>query len=227
MRALTRLTCLALLPCVLHAQPAKTTVAREHDALVFDGRIEPVSVARALELLQQPGITRLVITSGGGLVGPALDLAEAVRARGLDVEVPRGCYSSCANYIVPAGRHKLLARRGAVGWHGNMAHVLYLQRTGQGSWPEADMAEARRLEAREAAFYARAGVDGFVAWFGKLPPYAIDEFYSLSPEDMAGFGIRDVTVREPEATVPDALVEPVRVDWPALEKLRPRAAPDS
>src|SRR4051812_23357650 len=62
-RALTRLTCLALLPCVLYAQPAKTRVARENEALVFDGRIEPVSVARALDLLQQPGITRLVITS--------------------------------------------------------------------------------------------------------------------------------------------------------------------
>lgn len=209
-----------------HAQWAPARVEQRGNAVVLQGRIDDEAATRAIALMLDPWITRLVITSGGGLVNAALDLAEAVHARGLDVEVPVACMSSCANYVLPAGRRKLLGRRGAVAWHGNMAHVLYLQRSGQASWPEPDLAQARRLAQREAGFYARLGVDGFVCWFAKLPPYAIDEFYSLSAEDMARFGIRDVEVRDPGPPLTGGLVQEVAVDWPRLEALRPRVAPD-
>ena len=212
------LLALSLFAGALHAQA--TRVVREGAAVVFTGRIDAASVALARDLLQQTGVTRLVITSGGGLVDPALDLAEAVHARELDVEVPTACMSSCANYVVPAARRKLLGRPGAVAWHGTMAHVMYLHATGQGTWTDAEIADARRLATREAAFYARIGVDGFVGWFAKLPPYAIDEFYALSPEDMARFGIGDVTLREPTAPITNPLVELVKVDWAALQSLR-------
>lgn len=209
-----------------HAQSASARVEQRGDAVVLEGRIDDEATTRAIALMQDPWITRLVITSGGGLVNAALDLAEVVHAQRLDVEVPLSCMSSCANYVLPAGRRKLLGRRGAVAWHGNMAHVLYLQRTGQASWPERELAQARRLAQREAEFYARLGVDGFVSWFAKLPPYAIDEFYSLSTQDMARFGIRDVEVRDPGLPLTGGLVQEVAVDWPRLEALRPRAAPD-
>lgn len=211
----------------LHAQPQAASVTRAGDAVVFDGRIDAASVAQALELLHDPAVTRLVITSGGGLVDPAIDLAQAVHARQLDVEVPTACLSSCANYVLPAGRRKLLGRPGAVAWHGNMAHVLHLVQTGQGSWSAPEVDDARRLARREAALYAALGVDGFVCWFAKLPPYAVDEFYALAPQDMARFGIRDVTVRDAAAPVANPLVQQVRVDWPALEALRPVVRPDS
>jgi hypothetical protein len=223
-----QLACVTVLALVLgtaQAQPA-TTVHRAGTAVVFQGRIDAASVARARELLQDPEVTRLVITSGGGLVGPALDLAEAVHARGIDIEVPTTCMSSCANYVVPAARRKVLARPGVLAWHGTMAHVLHLYATGQGTWSDAEIDGARQLARREADFYARIGVDGFVGWFAKLPPYAVDEFYSLSPADMAHFGIRDVTVLEPQAPVANALVQQVQVDWAGLEALRPEAAPE-
>lgn len=196
------------------------TVSLRDDAVVVEGRIDRDLVQRALPLLRDPAVTRLVITSGGGLVDAALDLAEAVHERRLDVEVPSSCLSSCANYVVPAGRHKLLARPGVVGWHGTMAHVLYLQATGQEHWTEAQITDARRLARREQDFYGRIGVDGFVGWFAKLPPYGIDEFYTLAPADMARFGIRDVTVRDPDAPVANPLVALVTVDWNALPALR-------
>src|SRR6478672_4458853 len=108
-------------------------------------------------------------------------------------------------------------RPGVMAWHGTMAHVLYLHATGQGTWSDAEIAEARQLAAREAAFYARIGVDGFVGWFAKLPPYAVDEFYCLAPDDMARFGISGVSVRDPAAPIANPLVQPVQVDWPGLE----------
>ncbi|MGZ5269201.1 MAG: hypothetical protein ACXWC6_01170 [Ramlibacter sp.] len=213
----------ALAACALHAQPRATAVARAGDAVVFDGRIDAASVAQALELLKDPAVMRLVITSGGGQVDAAIDLAWAMHARQLDVEVPAACLSSCANYVLPAARRKLLGRPGAVAWHGNMAHVLHLVQTGQGTWSGPEVDDARRLARREAALYASLGVDGFVCWFAKLPPYAVDEFDTLAPADMERFGIRGVTVRDPAAAVANPLVQAVQVDWAALEALRPAA----
>ena len=203
------------------AQPAPGAgVQRSGDALVFEGRIDTASAARFLQLLQEPGVTRVVITSPGGLVSPALDMADAIHERGLSVEVPTACLSSCANYIFPAGRRKLLGRPDAVGWHGNMAHVLYLQQSGQASWPPEQMAQARELARREADFYHRIAVDGFVGWFGKLAPYDVEDFYALCADDMARFGIRDVTVG-PATGEPNPAVRLLAVDWSVLEALRP------
>jgi hypothetical protein len=213
-----------LLATACAAQPA-ASVRREGDAIVFDGRIDAGSAARFLQLLDQPGVDRVVLNSPGGLVAPALDMAQAIHARGLAVEVPATCLSSCANYVFPAGRRKLLGRPDAVGWHGNMAHVLWLQQTGQGGWSDEELAQARLLARREAAFYRELGVDGYVAWFGKLPPYAVDEFYYLSPEDLARFGIRDVTVRAGAAPADPAL-RLLAVDWPTLEAQRPTVRMD-
>lgn len=203
------------------AESASASVRRVDDAIVFRGRIDAVSAAAFLALLQDAAVTRLVITSPGGFVAPALDMAEAIHARGLDVEVPEACMSSCANYVFPAGRRKVTGRPGTVGWHGNMAHVLYLHQNGHGHWPEPVIAEARGLARREAEFFRRAGVDGFVCWFGKLPPYQAEDFYWLPVEDMERFGIRDVTVRDPARPRQGADLLPVSVDWVLLQAQRP------
>lgn len=205
------------------AQPSPpATVERVDDAIHFSGRIDHDSAARLLRLLADGQVTRLVITSQGGLVGAALDIAEAIHARGLDIEVPSACFSSCANYLLPAARRKTLGTPGAVGWHGSMAHVLYLQQTGQASWGAKAIEDARRLAQREAAFFQRVGVDGFVCWFAKLPPYDVPDFYSLTPADMAGFGIGAVDVLPATAAQPVREdLRAVRVDWAALEALRP------
>ena len=206
-----------------HAQslPA-ATVERMDDALVFRGRIDARAAAEFIELLRDPKVKRLVITSHGGLVSAALDMASAIHERQLDVEVPSVCYSSCANYIFPAGRHKLVGRLGAVGWHGNMAHVLHLQQTGQASWSPKAMDEARELARREAEFFGRIQVDGFVCWFAKLAPYNVEDFYQLSVEDMARFGIGHVTVKDPTPATPGQEgPRAILVDWARLDASRP------
>jgi hypothetical protein len=220
LRAAAVLTLSLLVSGPLQAQAA--LVQQAGDAIVFRGRIDGGSVARFLELLQDARIKRLVITSPGGLVAPALDMAEALHARGLDVEVPESCLSSCANYIVPAGRRKLLGGPALVGWHGNMAHVLYRQQVGEARWSNAELAGARALARREEAFFRRVGVDGFVCWFGKLAPYSVEEFYALSPADMERFGMREVTVLDPSAPPASADVRLVTVDWGTLEAIRPQ-----
>ena len=230
--ALTAFTALSgLLAAAPHttaqAQPA-ATVEAIGDAIVFTGQINQQSAASFLRLLQDPGIRRLVITSRGGIVTASLDMAVAIHERRLDIEVPTTCHSSCANYIFPAARQKIVGRPDAVAWHGNMTHVMYLQQTGQATWSEEMIESARQLAAREAQFYRRIGVDGFVCWFAKIAPYNMDDFYSLSVDDMRRFGMANVSVREsspPQADAGD--VRQVQVDWAGLEAIRPavRLAP--
>lgn len=224
MRPLLRQAASALLVVVAcHTQAqggAAASVEASGDAVIFNGRISPHSAAEFLGLLQDPGVKRVVITSAGGIVSAALDMALAIHARQLDVEVPLACDSSCANYIFPAGRRKTLGRPGAVTWHGTMTHVLYLQQTGQGTWSPKEIADARELARRETEFFRRVGVDGFVGWFAKIEPYNVDDFYYLSLEDMARFGLRDVTLRD-AAAPPREAVRLVSVDWTRLEADRP------
>lgn len=198
------------------------TVDASGDAVVFDGRIDARSAQQFLQLLQDPAIRRLVITSRGGLVDAALDMAEAIAVRELDVEVPTVCLSSCANYIFPAGRRKSLGWPGAVAWHGNMTHIVWLDQTGHGAWTREEMDDARRLARREARFYARIGVDGFACWFGKIAPYDVEDFYRLSVADMERFGIGDVTVHDevPPGT-PASELRTLDVDWSTLDAIRP------
>lgn len=204
------------------AQAPAATVEADGDAVVFNGRISAAAAAQFVRLLEDGKRTRLVITSPGGNVAAALDMALAIHDLQLDVEVPTACLSSCANYIFPAGRRKTLGHPDAVGWHGNMTHVLYLQQTGQQRWSAEEIDSARQLAARERDFYSRIGVDGFVAWFAKLPAYAIDDFYWLTVADMERFGIRQVSVRDKSPGQPlNPELRPVQVDWDQLETIRP------
>ena len=191
------------------------------DAVIFEGQINARSAAQFLTLMQRPDITRVIITSRGGSVSEALDMAAAIADRHLDVEVPKACFSSCANYIFPAGSRKRIGRLGAVAWHGNMAHVLYLQQHGLANWDEQQLRDARMLARREEAFFGRIGVDGLVCWFGKLEPYNVPDFYYLSVSDMERFGIQHVTVNDAAEDAGSDEVRAVHVDWTGLEAARP------
>lgn len=213
-------------PAIAQDPPA-ASVQVVDDAVVFKGRIDARSAAEFLRLLRDDAkIARLVIGSRGGSVKAALDMALAIHVRQLDVEVPLACLSSCANYVFPAGRRKILGWPGAVAWHGNMTHVLYLQQTGQGNWSDPLIEGARLLARREAQFYRDIGVDGFVCWFGKIAPYNVEDFYWLSVPDMERFGIRAVTVRDASRVSANRELSQVVVDWATLDAARPAVALD-
>lgn len=215
-----RAAAFVLLAVACSLAPARAASRVEGDAILFDGRIDNASAREFLDLLWSTAqVDRLVITSGGGLVGPALDMANAIADRGLDIEVPTQCHSSCANYLFPAARRKVIGRPGAVAWHGNMAHVLYLQATGRDGWNDELVDEARRLRQREDALYARIGVDGFLCWFGKVAPFEVEEFYEVSPAGLALFGVRDVELREIRPPASKAGIRRLDVDPAQLEAM--------
>ena len=150
-------------------------------------------------------IERLIITSSGGEVEAGIALGLWIFEQRLDIEVPEYCLSSCANYVFPAGQHKSIAAGAIVGWHGNYNH---LQQTGlwrddiAGRMERYDLdaataeahvrEEVEQLVRLERDFFARIGVDEYLCWIGKMPPYSVPNYYFLSTQDMARFGVTHV-----------------------------------
>lgn len=206
------------------ATPKIAPVLVSGKTVVFQGLIYAATVDEFVRAVEQHDANRVLIASGGGHVAPALRMARVIHDRGMDVEVFGLCFSSCANYIFPAGKNKSITALGLVGWHGNMQHLLHLHGTGKVPITGAFLEEVTTLAAQEAEFYQTIGVDAFVTWFGKLPPYNVRDTYFLTPNDMARFGIRDVAVRADYAQTDlapynSAGVEKVRfveVQWDSL-----------
>jgi hypothetical protein len=150
-------------------------------------------------------VRRLLINSGGGDVAAAIELADWVHAQQLDITVTGVCLSSCANYVFPAARYKVIRPGAIVAWHGNYHHLahtglwrddvaLRMQRDGEDEQTATRYVQAQvaQLVALEREFFARIGVDEQVCWIGKQPPYHVPDYYFLSVADMARFGITGV-----------------------------------
>jgi hypothetical protein len=59
-----------------------------------------------------------VVNSGGGATMAAIGMGRFIRQHGMKVEVIKNCFSSCANYLFPAGSKIILHASSALGWHG-------------------------------------------------------------------------------------------------------------
>ncbi len=213
MRATILLACLCCLP--LH-----TVAAGEGgDATAaYRGAISVENNAGFFARVAGQPLRRLLIDSGGGDVAAAIELADWVHARQLDITVTGVCLSSCANYVFPAARRKEIRPGAIVAWHGNYHHLaetglwrddvaLRMRRDGEDEQTATRYVQAQmaRLVALERDFFARIGVDEQVCWIGKQPPYHVPDYYFLSVVDMARFGITGVQApAEYSATDPTA-----------------------
>ena len=63
-------------------------------------------------------VKSLVVTSDGGWIEPAIDLAELAERHRWLVVVKDKCLSSCANYVFLARTEKVVLPRSLLGWHG-------------------------------------------------------------------------------------------------------------
>ncbi|MCV2350661.1 hypothetical protein [Paucibacter sp. Y2R2-4] len=199
------------------------------ERLVFAGAITKGSSKLFSHYVATENIATLVMASGGGDVDAAIEIAEIVFRRGINVEVQVMCMSSCANYIFPAGRTKTIAPGAIVGWHGNVTHLTYLDHLNP-LRSDAQVRQVNLLTAkREAEFFRTIGIDGFICWFAKLPPYDIRGTYALSRQDMEYFGIRGIHAPEnysstdlsPLHAAGSEGIEFVTVDRAKLNALRP------
>ena len=145
---------------------------------------------------KQGNASELVITSPGGSVYWGIKIGEIVYENGWDVRVRGLCIATCANYIFPVGRNKVIEDGGVVGWHGstrryhfvaerqgislrqailNSFSFAFQQLPGMTTQEESNetiartVAEHETLIELERAFYERTGVDADIPVYGHLP----------------------------------------------------------
>ena len=185
--------------------PASAEINLFEGAAYYSGPISAGLNQQFFTAVKGHSIERLIITSSGGEVAAGIALGLWIFEQRLDIEVPDYCLSSCANYVFPAGQHKSIAAGAIVAWHGNYNH---LKQTGlwrddiagrmERNDEDAATAEAHvreeveQLAQLERDFFARIGVDEYLCWIGKLPPYNVPNYYFLSRQDMARFGVTHV-----------------------------------
>jgi hypothetical protein len=219
----------ALLLIALAFIPATASAVAGQESrgvVIYDGPITPERNRQLFEDLANPEVERLVIRSSGGDVEAGIALGHRVFEAELDVEVRDYCLSSCANYVFPAGRRKIIPTGAVVAWHGSYRHlqitdqwrddIAYRMRELGEDAPTAERRAHRdmlRLVSLEQALFERIGVDGYLCWAGKLPPFDAPDYYVLSAVDMARFGVVNVEASPdyPPAELPELGVHLIHV----------------
>lgn len=198
------------------AEPAQVRV--QGDTVYYTGNISKASAAvfdAAVAQLARGQVTRLVISSGGGDTVAGRHVGRWVADMGLVVEVDVICFSSCADYIFPAGRARVIRSDAFVGWHGNERQFAVLAaRRGVSLADELARFAPKQLSLEQSAafvqevsatlsitqkdeahFYARLGIkdDFAVCAVGdileKRPEFGDRKGWGFSLADMARLGM--------------------------------------
>lgn len=160
-----------------------------------------------------PKPTVLSIRSGGGDIVPGMALGDWVSANQLDVRVLEYCLSSCANYVFPAARNKVVSSFAMIGYHGGVASDSFIMDPETLARQSAMSPEDRDAEveafkqfvaqqaAAEAAFFKRIGVRADITRLGQTAYYA-KRFeadtkmvgWTYSAADFAKLGVKNITV---------------------------------
>lgn len=98
-------------------------------------------------------LQRLVVTSTGGFVSAAIDIAEHMAPHRPHVIVRGLCLSSCANYLIPIASRLTVEPRSLIGLHGGVAKLVSKMRQKGRLPPAAMLADAER-ERRFAAEFS-------------------------------------------------------------------------
>ena len=192
-------------------QPDLPTISVVGDNVSYSGQLTPEGFALLRDATAGKQIRSLTIRSGGGEIGAGMDFGFWTFDNKLDVIVSEGCFSSCANYVFPAGERKTILAGAVVAWHGSALQQSFetessLRKELERSYKrekktlskeqeDVDLgklaANLQTLKVRQAEFFRKIGVDEYVTRIGQ-EKFGAKGFYFLSVEDMARFGIKNV-----------------------------------
>lgn len=204
------------------AKTEPAVVRIQGDTLYYTGNFSAASTKAfdaAVAGIRKGQLTRLVIYSGGGDTVAGRHVGRWVRDMGLVVEVDVICFSSCADYVFPAGRARIIRADAFVGWHGNERQFSViaerqgeplnniLRRFAPANAPKAavdafvtELSESIAITQKdEAEFYASLGLnDAFaVCAVGdeveKRFGFTGKKGWGFSIDDMARLGMKNIT----------------------------------
>lgn len=194
----------------------EATILLEGATATYAGKINERNLERFMNTVKGKKVSQLIISSGGGEINEGMKMGEWVFDNHVDVVVESMCMSSCANYVFTAGHQKTILPNSIVAWHGSI-----LQKTGMSEedvraaalkaydqMPDSEKKKIDRKifveknlqqlkeyrinsEARQAQFFRKIGVDEYICRIGN-EKYAAMDFFLLSVEDMARFGVLNV-----------------------------------
>ena len=177
------------------AQDVNIFVSENQRIISFVGPITFKASEKLIQVMDVYLPSALRITSVGGDIEAGMRIGAYIHEKRIDVVVSGACLSSCANYIFPAGRKRIIEEGGYVGWHGSATHLKYLYDNGLQKHTSAQMLLASRLAEKESVFFESLGVNGFICWFGRLAPFSSKNYFLLSKEAMEAFGITNVNLQ--------------------------------
>ncbi|MDD9867976.1 MAG: hypothetical protein OXU73_01435 [Candidatus Campbellbacteria bacterium] len=113
-------------PAVRTEQDRAADLKFEDDTIYFSGNTNVQEYIELFEAIENydKAIKKIVITSWGGDTYYGKLIGEWVYDNKIDVQVRKICFSSCANYIFPAGDRKYIEDGALVGWHGNVLGLV-------------------------------------------------------------------------------------------------------
>ncbi len=158
-RELTRFSllcglCMIVLGCSGYSEnDTRVQIQLTGKTLYFAGDFTPQTIRRFRDVtakLDAGVLDRIIINSGGGSTEIGREIGRWVYRLGLDVEIEGKCFSSCANYVFPAGARKVIRDGAFVGWHGSETQYEILAL----SDPRRSAAELERQELQRALLQA-------------------------------------------------------------------------
>ncbi len=194
-------------------------VYREGANLFYEGILsfDGLKQIRQKAKINKSEIRWLVINSGGGEIGVSIDIGLWIFDNGLNVRVSDSCMSSCANYVFPAGKKKIIDDNAIVAWHGSAPqsdldspleedqnlieqiddHLKTIKD------PVKRKEEKKRILkntnkyaidviSKQKSFFNKIGIDGNITIIGHDVKYGVEDFWFLSVEDMAKFGVENI-----------------------------------
>jgi hypothetical protein len=176
----------------------------------YIGKLTPEGLFQLKKSTKDRWITSLTIASTGGEISIGIDFGTWVFDNNLDVIVEKACMSSCANYIFPAGRRKVILPGAVVAWHGSATHrdksedqlrSVIIGRYKELKRPISEWEinnevrlyrfYLRDIKEKQEEFYKKIEVDEYVTRIGNVE-YGVKGFFFMPVEDMAKFGIHNV-----------------------------------
>lgn len=118
MRRILFLTSLLAATAASHAGAAEITRVSPSTLLVT-GELHTGDGA-AFAKAWTPATTLVRVNLQGGNAPDGIQMARLIHEKKLDIEVDQLCASSCANYLFPAARHKVILPGAALALHGTM-----------------------------------------------------------------------------------------------------------
>ncbi|WED22396.1 hypothetical protein L3Q72_03045 [Vibrio sp. JC009] len=186
--------------------PPQYKVMITGDTLVYEGMITGNAVLEAVRLvrLSDKKVKKLRITSTGGDMAVGIEFGYFVRENNLDVEVSQLCFSSCANYVLPAANHIVIKADALLGWHGGAKQADELWEQNVPNNVRKDFfSYLDRLRVKETAFFEMVGVDQDITNYGHLRSDSCQKqeqtagwFYSLN--DLDHMGIKNIEIQSGE-----------------------------